>query len=73
MIVHFWETKDTPTGVRVPIVGRLRFRSLTAKSGCSGTIRRGVGLMSFTLGRGLSEWLVPASLVSSVANSILSV
>ena len=29
MLVHFWETKDTATGNRVPIVGRLRFRSLT--------------------------------------------
>ena len=28
MLVHFFETKDTASGVRVPIVGRLRFRNL---------------------------------------------
>lgn len=28
MLVHFWETRDTASGVRVPIVGRLRFRRL---------------------------------------------
>ena len=28
MLVHFWETRDTASGVRVPIVGQLRFRRL---------------------------------------------
>lgn len=32
MLVHFWETRDTASGVRVPIVGRLRFRSLTDRT-----------------------------------------
>lgn len=31
MLVHFWETRDTATGVRVPIVGRLRFRATLAR------------------------------------------
>ena len=31
MIIHFFETRDTASGVRVPIVGRLRFRATRAR------------------------------------------
>lgn len=31
MLVHFWETRDTASGVRVPIVGRLRFRATSSR------------------------------------------
>ena len=31
MLVHFWETRDTSTGTRVPIVGRLRFRATRSR------------------------------------------